>query len=216
MSPYQVKVYLEIGALLVGILGGIGFFKWFFPRLAAWWNRCVRSRYRRMATALMALESLPHIAHAVTGIPAMDTKLTVLADDMTQVKLDIVGVKSDSALSASIRLAQINNDPGLGYFECHPDGRAYMVADTLCRWLNMSDSDLLDLGYLNGLHPLDVEGFRNGLMSAIRDGRKYTALRVRLVPTTAPTFLADITFSPVPDSGAVQRWVVTVRRANDQ
>lgn len=173
---------------VAGALTALAGFVWGTFKLA---KPAIARRTKPLSTAWQALQQLPE----------MQSQMTVLIKSV--------------GLIASTQIANNDNDPSKGMFECDETGANISANRTYARWLGVGKADLLGWTWINYVHRDDVQRVRAEWDLAMHEHRPYQS-QYRMVAADGEVFHVDVSATPIPESPPAQRWIGVVRKASDQ
>lgn len=205
MNPYTLKVWVEIGSMVIGILAAIGFFKWFWPAIRRWCQPAVN--------VFSAIGKMPDMHQQLGAIAreVMPNGGSSLRDAVARVETKVDRVESRQLILEATARARSNSDPNLAMFECDTEGKNIEVSDTYCRWLNLSREDLLGWGFMSYVHPADRESVREEWQACLEERRVYSK-RHKMMTSEGTVMEVDVSARPIPEVGPVQRWIGVIRK----
>lgn len=120
-------------------------------------------------------------------------------------QLATVARKVDS-LAQTMRATQ-NANPRLATFHADHDGLLFTANRTFLQWTGLPLEDAMRWGWVNAIHPEDVERVRAAVRAAIADARRISQLRFRLVHVNGAVVDVEGSAEPVPEgSSPAERW----------
>lgn len=222
----QLTTLQTIGAAAASLTSIWVFVKVIWPGLTKAW-RAVACAWGRTKKVIDTLEKMP-------GLLTEYLALKTTVDDLTGVAAAVKGAVLDEqgqsriaqlhdqgnargeqlarvdrkvdSLAQTIRATQ-NANPRLATFHADHDGLLFTANRTFLQWTGLPLEDALRWGWINAVHPDDVERVRAAVRSAIADARRISQLRFRLVHVNGSVVDVEGSAEPVPEgSSPAERW----------
>lgn len=187
---------------------------WKLPALWTWIKMRLSTAF---ATAMMA-QLAPQLAQMQSSIDEVHYQVFPngggsLADSIRRNEETVREIGRDVSLIRDTQAAFADANPDLAYFECDSAAGNTRINETYARWLKCGRDELMGWGFLNFVHPDDVDSLRADWELARSERREYRK-RHRMVATDGSVIMLDVRATPIPAGQAPASWIGFMRRAD--
>ena len=207
-------------ASLIAIAGHLGFRRWGWPRIKG-----MALGVASFCQGLRAISQLPHMLPAISHLQSIEQTLGTIRKEVLPngggSLRDAVNMTRDTAQRTEQALAIFINASraqwdGMGMFgviERDGHGNVTYANNTLQKWLNRSERDMLGGGWINAIAHADRERVRDEWESCIADVREFS-MSYHMVRADGTEFPVSVVSTPVLEiaSRGIAKWVGVIRR----
>jgi len=176
--------------------------------LLVWYRKKVKEWRHGWARVLAGLRAIPELQQDVKGIRYFVSPNGggSLMDSARRMEAAITTLSDTLVLLSDTVIAENDTDEHVARFHCSAEGSNVYVNQAYARWIGVGKADLLGWGFLNVVHPEDVDGVESHWEQCRKERRQYKH-RHRVITTTGKVLTLDVTCTPIPETGTVRKWI---------
>ena len=176
--------------------------------LLVWYRKKVKEWRSGWARVLAGLRAIPELQQDVKGIRYFVSPNGggSLMDSAKRMEIAIGSLTDTLKLLSDTVIAENDTDEHVARFHCSVTGENVYVNQTYARWLGVGKADLMGWGFLNMVHPEDTAKVESHWEQCRLERRQYKH-RHRVITSTGKVMTLDVTCTPIPETGAVRKWI---------
>lgn len=136
-----------------------------------------------------------------------------LMDAVARTELSVCELKEQVELVVQTMWVEHDSDDAIGRFHCNEAGENTYVNQVYARWLGVGKNELLGWGFLNFIHPDDVDRVRK-YWDLCRAERRQYRIRHKLKAADDDVIDVEVMATPIPEQGAAKRWIGSIRKVD--
>lgn len=200
---YQMNWGELLGALILAAIG---------PVLYYLRNR-IKAGYNSWKDVLSGLRAIPELSSNVEKISyyVAPNGGGSLHDAVKETKALVLSVTDHLDTVVQTMWAENDTDDEFGRYYADAAGANTYVNQLFARWLSVGKNELMGWGFLNFIHPDDIERMRRHWETCRIEKRQYR-LRHRMVSATGQVIEIEVTAIPIMQGLEVKRWIGSIRK----